>query len=751
MPVSLWITLDSSRIWRRHGPSAELAAVLGVLGLLVMQLRGEYRPGFRAGRHMLAYSEARGSEVLTATLRHRYAMQVLPWTAPLDRIIEQLRSSYEGLVRGGDLQMASTTSFAVLPATLECGRSVESLAAEIEAAAAFAGRTGNGFSQPVIAAYRQLARALQGRTAAPGSLEEDGFAEAEHLSRVSSHRPGLAHYHLCRSLAAALFGDWGALERHTRIQSEALARQPVPGYPLALVHVLRALSCAGQLRRDPGPEAARALGDELGRARDWLAARAGDAPENFRHLLHLVEAERAWAGGDPLTALAAGDAALAAVEAVQRPWHRAFILERTAASHEAYGLHRSARQLLAEARRAYLDWGADGKVRQLDESFPELRTAAPRGAPAGGRGGSIRADVVDTLAILRASQALSSATGLGQLQAAMTEQLTALTGAADVVLALRDGDDWFVPAGPRTGDSAVPVEEAGRRGLVPLTAFRYARRTGEPLLVDDATRDDRFARDPYLAGAERCSLLVMPIFHHDVPQAMLVLSNLYAGGVFTTDRLDAVTLIAGQLAVSLNNALLYASLEERVAERTRALAAANDQLERLSVTDALTGLPNRRAFQRVAAEAWGRLVHTGSPFAVAMIDIDFFKPYNDRNGHQAGDGCLRRVAGALGASVRDASDLACRYGGEEFVLVLADSDEAQAAAVAERARAGVEALRIPHPDNPAGVVTVSVGLAVASDAADGTADALLARADAALYAAKEQGRNRVGRALSVYR
>src|SRR6185312_4502817 len=100
---------------------------------------------------------------------------------------------------------------------------------------------------------------------------------------------------------------------------------------------------------------------------------------------------------------------------------------------------------------------------------------------------------------------------------------------------------------------------------------------------------------------------------------------------------------------------------------------------------------------------------------IMMIDVDLFKKYNDRFGHQAGDECLRKVGAALAAAIRAAgTDLACRYGGEEFVLILGDSDPAVAALLAERTRAGIQALRIPHPDGPAGVVTVSIGVAVAA-------------------------------------
>jgi diguanylate cyclase (GGDEF)-like protein len=290
------------------------------------------------------------------------------------------------------------------------------------------------------------------------------------------------------------------------------------------------------------------------------------------------------------------------------------------------------------------------------------------------------------------------------------------------------GEDgrWFLPASAGQLDA----ERAAADGLLPLTAFQYAVRTREVLVVEDAARDDRFARDSYVAAAPRCSLMIVPIPHGgDIP-AWIVLANRQTSGLFTADRLDAVSMITGQLVVSHRNAMLYASLEARVAERTRELAEANGKLEILSATDALTGLANRRRFEHELS--------TGAPPALIMIDVDFFKKYNDRYGHQAGDECLRRVGGALAESVRR-TDLVCRYGGEEFVIMLDGADEAVALSVGEEVRAAVQRLAIPHEDSPSGVVTVSAGVAASiEDPAE-----LLRRADSALYEAKAAGRNRV--------
>ena len=187
---------------------------------------------------------------------------------------------------------------------------------------------------------------------------------------------------------------------------------------------------------------------------------------------------------------------------------------------------------------------------------------------------------------------------------------------------------------------------------------------------------------------------------------------------------------------------LQAALHEN--ERiTRALEDANLRLELLSTTDALTGLANRRRFDEVLSTEWRRALRSHEPLGAAIIDIDHFKPYNDRYGHLAGDTCLRRVATALAANVRGPADLMARYGGEEFSAILPGAGRAEAQHVGERLRAAVASLAEPHLDMPLGIVTISVGTTSTVPGPDGLPDRLIGAADVALYRAKEQGRNQV--------
>ncbi len=176
----------------------------------------------------------------------------------------------------------------------------------------------------------------------------------------------------------------------------------------------------------------------------------------------------------------------------------------------------------------------------------------------------------------------------------------------------------------------------------------------------------------------------------------------------------------------------------------------NDLLEQMVFIDALTGVANRRRLDEVFESEWLRARRNRRYLSVIILDVDFFKPYNDNYGHMVGDECLKQVAAALMQGLKRPADFVARYGGEEFAVVLPECDQDSAFAVAEQLRLAVEALAIPHQySGCADHVTVSLGIAGEIPSLNGDVAQLIARADQALYQAKETGRNCTQRATDL--
>jgi diguanylate cyclase (GGDEF)-like protein len=214
--------------------------------------------------------------------------------------------------------------------------------------------------------------------------------------------------------------------------------------------------------------------------------------------------------------------------------------------------------------------------------------------------------------------------------------------------------------------------------------------------------------------------------------------------------------LAGMLAWAGSRTIRQIAIQHRLEHQLRiaqqGLEQRNSSLQVMALNDGLTGLANRRHFEESMIRELSRAERSGANLSVVLLDVDFFKKYNDSYGHVAGDDCLRNLALAIAAGANRPADLAVRYGGEEFAVILPNTDLDGALAVAENIRLAVAALALPHVGNPPGVVTISAGVHSAQPTRDNMNSAMFVKlADQALYEAKSGGRNRVvGRAGNVH-
>jgi predicted ATPase/signal transduction histidine kinase len=599
--IQAWMSLETLRIWLEQGPGPTLVSPACVASFHAVAQRGDSAAGYKALRRILAVCEARGYEPDTSHARRVFGI-LSCWFEPIENGVHATQRAREGLIAGGDLAYAGYTYHPTVYYLLDCAPTLDSFNAAVEAGLAFVRRTGSEQGGQWLDSHLWLADVLRGGSSAAN-------ATAVPTDRYADNPLALFHAHLNRAIAAAVFGHAVDLARHTEAAMPLLPAV-LGNYPTAVAHLLRGLAVADQARAGQGDERTALLA-ELDEVSRWLAARAADAPDNFLHLLRLIEAERAWAIGDFRAAVLAFDAARHEVVRRRRPWHRAVIAEHAARFYLAHGVEQTGYDLLAQARQEYLAWGATAKVSQLDWAYPILRrrpdpTAEERGDQPGDvlhQRATVTTGTLDLLGILSTSQALSSETSIQRLHARVVDVLGAMTGATGVHLLLWSDDhhDWLLPT---PGGGTAPVSSAGH-DAVPLSVLRYVQRIGEPLVVADATSDDRFARDPYLTGLECCALLAVPILSRGTLRAQLLLENRLIRGAFTAERLDAVTLIAGQLAVSLDNAQLYAEL---TTSRARIVTTA-DQIRRRIERDMHDGAQQ----QLVSLVLQARAVHAMVP------------------------------------------------------------------------------------------------------------------------------------------
>ena len=240
----------------------------------------------------------------------------------------------------------------------------------------------------------------------------------------------------------------------------------------------------------------------------------------------------------------------------------------------------------------------------------------------------------------------------------------------------------------------------------------------------------------------------------DIPIIEAAASQLYTQGMPTVAPVARIRCKDGSIKWCESRAQLLRGAQDGLGDVVVILRDVTERKELenklavMAMTDGLTALANRRAFDEALQCEWRATQRTGSPTSLLLLDLDHFKAFNDEYGHQVGDDCLRAVAAAVTANVRRPRDFVARYGGEEIAVILPETDSAGAFQVAESVRQAIEKLMLPHAGNVDGngCVTVSIGATTAVSSVGGTIkmpEGLLLTADSALYKAKHNGRNRV--------
>lgn len=291
-------------------------------------------------------------------------------------------------------------------------------------------------------------------------------------------------------------------------------------------------------------------------------------------------------------------------------------------------------------------------------------------------------------------------------------------------LVMRQNDDTMeVMSASEHPDSPYRAHE-----LAPLNGDLYCEtviRTQQALEVPNALKDPAWDHNP--------DIELDMIYYSGVP------INWPDGEPFgTLCILDKVEKHSSEV----KNQLLKRFAE--VIEMTLELLDTNQALQDMSLKDALTGIANRRLFDVVLRREWAQSHRQQQPLSLLMCDIDFFKNYNDSEGHVQGDQCLKQVAAALAGVSRRKTDLCARYGGEEFILLLPGTDASDALRVAEQCREVIQQLQIRHPSSyVCNSITISVGVSTAINDGEMSDTELVRAADAALYRAKQSGRNRI--------
>lgn len=734
--LAAWLSLRWVRDWFDHGFDPAVLHPACCAPMATVTLDDDPSLGHRVARMALDIA-ARSTNVPPVELaraRHAFATYGVHWFEPLERAIEHSRAAIAVLGPVGELDLTCAADLTRLSVMLDTTERLEGLDGELRRAHAHADQMGDRRLLGAVRAFRRLSHHLAARPSS--DLAPDAPVDA---AEEITDPLALATEQFALAVCAAIDRDIDALDAHLATPEVDVLRR-TGRWPAVMVRVLDALTHVAALRRGTiiDPDRHRRGLEQIAA---WLGERARGAPWNIEHLALLIEAEICDLEGHHAEALEHFDAAMREARIVRRPWHLALISEYAAEFHLRHGRDETGQALLASALRMWERWGARRRAEALIATRPDL--GRDRAAP--NRQAHHEHDV-DRTTLVRAAAMLGAESTRSGLVGQVVELMGQLGGATDLLFLVLDEDArWHLEGGRLDGSPVLPtpLDEAAVTGMVPMRLFRLVTRTERVVVSDDAVADPRLADDPHLNGLERCSIIGLPVAVQGAVRAVLILEHRGARGAFDGERVDSISLLGAQLAISLQNIRVHETLERTVADRTRLLAQANARLEALSQTDGLTGVSNRRRFDEVLANEWARSRRNGRPIGLALLDVDHFKAFNDRYGHRAGDDALRSVGRTLIRHCRRAGDLAARYGGEEFAILVPDVGLTGMMALSEAVRSAVAELRVPHEGSPHDVVTVSIGVSVMVADLTSEPGVLVGAADRALYMAKAAGRNRI--------
>jgi PAS domain S-box-containing protein len=570
---------------RGHGDGSCVAYVF--FGKIAGPQFGNYEAGFRFGQLGYELVEKRGLQRFQARTYHWFSQFVAPWTKHVRAYRNLVRRAFEAANTVGDLTVAAYSCDNLNTNLLAAGDALAEAQRQAENGLEFSRKARFSRVGDVITTQLRLIQTLRGLTSKLGSFDDGQFEECRferHLANSPETLPECWYW--IRKLQARFFAGEYAAAVDAATKARRLLWTSLSFFESAEYHFYGALARAAVSEEALAKSETRMVKEELLKALaehyKQLALWAENCPENFENRAALVSAEIARIEGRALDAMDLYDQAIHSARGNGFVHNEALANELAARFYATRGSEKIANLYLRDARYCYLRWGADGKVRQLDELYPHLRAEEPLSGPAGTIGAPV--EHLDLATVLKVSLAVSGEIVPEKLIETVLKLALEHAGAERGLLILPHGEQHRIEAEIKTDLDQVQVQlrHAPITSFeLPESLFRYVIRTQQKIILDDASAHNMFSEDDYLR--QRCprSILCLPLVKQTKVVGALYLEHNLAPRVFTQKRLAMLEMLASQAAISLDHARLYselsranANLEREISERLRAETAA---------------------------------------------------------------------------------------------------------------------------------------------------------------------------------
>ncbi len=567
---NLWALINcrALNISLERGYSDAAPTKFATVGLQAGYRFGDYDAGYKLAKMACELTERRGLKRLGGRTYAMFAL-VVPWTRPVREMIDLARRGFEMANEQGDPTFAAYACGNIAASRLAAGDPLEQVEREAAVALEFARTVRFEYVADTIFSRLALVRTLRGKTVKFGSLDAGGFTERSFEERLTDHpsrAPPECSYWIQKLQARFFAGDYtSAIEAAKKAERLFSTSGSMSIFLLekAEYHLYAALSraaCCEPMGPDPYAEHRDALAAHDAQLRAW----AMNCPENFENRVALVGAEVARLDGRELDAERLYEKAIDSARANGFIHNEAIAYELAARFYAARGFKQIADLYLQNARYGFLRWGALGKLRQLDETYPNLRREDSLSGPTSTV--DTQVEHLDLATVIKVSQAVSGEIALGSLVDTLMRTAMEQAGAERTLLITLRGQGPRVEAEAATSDDTVTVhlvDEAVTDRVLPESVLHHVLRTREIVILDDAVARSAFSVDSYVRHRQARSILCLPLLNQAKLIGVLYLENNLAPRVFAPSRISVLKLLASQAAIALENARLYRDVEGR--------------------------------------------------------------------------------------------------------------------------------------------------------------------------------------------
>lgn len=553
-------TLTAINLSLQHGNTEYSSFGYGNYALMLVSSIGDIPAAVQFSEMSLKLNEKFGNRRLYGKLLHLYGSHVNFWRCHVATNLPVLERATSACLEVGDLVFAGNLAFNVVWQTIEKGGTLEDVQILAEKYAALAHESHNDAVHETIRFEQQFVVSLRGKTTETLKLNSATFDEATRFDALNKANfgCGLVVYHVIKLMLAFLDGRYEEA-LNVAIKTEAILRSAMALSIEATFHFFHGLTLAA-LYPDASPEQRRVYGRELAAKLKKLEMWAEHGPENYHNRLALFSAELARIEGRYSEAMHLYEAAIRSAREHGFIQNQALAYELAARFHATHGLDTIAEAYVRNARACYVRWGADGKVGQLDATFPQLRREWS------GLDSTIAtsAEQLDLATVVKVSQAVFSDVDLNELIHTLMMLALEHAGANRGLLILTRSDELRIEAEATAVHNTVEVHLPRVRvthAALPESVLRYVVRTLDSVLLDDASQQGPFSGDDYITRNECRSILCLPLIKQTRLTGVMYLENSLTPNVFTPARISVLRLLASQAAISLDNATLYADLQ----------------------------------------------------------------------------------------------------------------------------------------------------------------------------------------------